>query len=154
MPAYFFDSSALVKCYIAESGSSWVRGVAAPASANDLHALQISEVEAVSAIVRRRKSGSLQANAAAAALAQLRRDMRNDYILLSLSDRLIAQASVLAEKHELRAYDVIQLAGALELTQARVAANLPPAILVSADLELNSAARTEGLVVEDPNLHP
>ncbi len=154
MPAYFFDSSALVKCYVVETGSSWVRGVVAPASANDLHVLQISEVEAVSAIVRRRKSGSLGASDAAMALAQLRSEIQNDYILLRLSDRLIGHASALAEKHELRAYDALQLAGAVELSQVRIAAALPPLILVSADLELNSAARREGLVVEDPNLYP
>lgn len=55
---------------------------------------------------------------------------------------------------EIRAYDAVQFAGAMELNQARVAAALSPIILVSADLELNSAARAEGLVVEDPNLHP
>ncbi len=45
MAAYFFDSSALAKCYINEVGSVWARGVVAPASGNDIHVLRIAEIE-------------------------------------------------------------------------------------------------------------
>jgi hypothetical protein len=31
---------------------------------------------------------------------------------------------------------------------------MPDLTLVSADAELNAAARAEGLLVEDPNVHP
>jgi hypothetical protein len=60
----------------------------------------------------------------------------------------------LAETHELRAYDAVQLACALELNGRWLAAGFPGITLISADQDLNTAATTEGLLVEDPNLHP
>jgi len=63
---------------------------------------------------------------------------------------LIAQAGALAEKHALRGYDAVQLAAALQAKSAYSTAGLA-LTLISADLELNSAAIAEGLVVYDPN---
>jgi hypothetical protein len=59
----------------------------------------------------------------------------------------------LAETHALRGYDAVQLAAALNVNSACAAAGAV-FTLVSADGELNAAARAEGLAVEDPNLHP
>jgi hypothetical protein len=56
--------------------------------------------------------------------------------------------------HGVVAYDAVQLAAALELKKARDTVGLSPLLLVSADLELNTAAAAEGILVEDPNKHP
>ena len=154
MAGYFFDSSALAKCYIDESGSAWVRGITAPASQNDIHALELVEVEVASAIARRRKGGSLTSAIAAAALGRLWYDVRHDYILIKVSDSLISEAVILADRHELRAYDALHLAAAIDLNRSRAALAQPALVLVSADLELNAAAVANGFVVEDPNAHP
>jgi uncharacterized protein len=154
LAAYFFDSSALAKCYISETGSAWVRGITTPLAGNELHVLQVVEVEVVSAIVRRRKGGSLTPLGAATALAQLRSDLNTGYTALRISKQLLAAASFLAEPHELRAYDALQLAAAVELNQFRSTAAQSTLILVSADIELNVAARANGLTVEDLNSHP
>jgi len=154
LAAYFFDSSALAKRYINELGSAWVRGVTAPASGNNIHALQLVELEVVSAIARRRKGGSLTAAAAATAIARLSHEVRHDYILLGISDPLIVEALMLADRHELRAYDALHLAAAIDLNRSRAAWAQPALTLVSADLELNAAAIANGFVVEDPNAHP
>jgi predicted nucleic acid-binding protein len=154
VPAFFFDASGLAKCYIHEVGSNWVRGILAPALANDIHVLGVSEVEVTSAIVRRRKAATISPSAAAAALIQLQHDFASDYIVLDVSDQLLAAAILLVQNHELRAYDGIQLAAATELNRVRIAGGLPSMTLVSADQELNSAAAAEGIAVEDPNTHP
>ena len=60
----------------------------------------------------------------------------------------------MAETHEFRAYDAVQLAAALELNGRWVAAGMSGIILVSADQALNAAALAEGLAVDDPNSHP
>ena len=52
MAAYFFDSSALVKFYIEESGTFWVRSFT-DAESNTIHVSSLAEVEAVSALTRR-----------------------------------------------------------------------------------------------------
>ena len=60
----------------------------------------------------------------------------------------------LATKHALRGYDAVQLAAALEANDERIANELSPLALISADDELNAAAKAEGLTVEDPNDYP
>jgi hypothetical protein len=59
-----------------------------------------------------------------------------------------------ARKHRLRAYDAVQLTAALEVDRLNQDAGFGPVTLVSADRDLNTAATTSGLAVEDPNLHP
>ena len=60
----------------------------------------------------------------------------------------------LADAHELRAYEAVQLAAALELNGRWLSAGISGITLVSADQELNAAAAAEGLRIEDPNLNP
>ena len=50
---------------------------------------------------------------------------------------------------QLRGYDAVQLAAALE-----VRLQVPLLILVSGDGDLNTAATAEGLPVENPNTYP
>jgi predicted nucleic acid-binding protein len=152
--AYFFDSSALVKRYVQEAGTPWVQSLLSPSSGHDIHVLRITEVEVVSAVVRRSKSGALCAAAMAAILAQIESDFTREYRVLRVSNRLLTSSVLLVRTHELRAYDGVQLAGAMELNRARGTAALSEATLVSADHELNMAATAEGLTVEDPNAHP
>jgi len=53
----------------------------------------------------------------------------------------------------LRAYDAVQFAAAQQVNMAYIAQGLPSVTFVSADHKLNAAALTEGLAVDDPNLH-
>src|SRR3990172_6707263 len=99
MPAFFFDSSALGKCYINEVGSAWARGIIAPALGNDIHVLRIAEIEVMSAIVRRQRGGAVSADAAAAALSQLQHDLATEFLVLELSSQLFASAVSLVHKH-------------------------------------------------------
>jgi hypothetical protein len=48
----------------------------------------------------------------------------------------------------------VQLAAAVELSAQWTAAGTGTITLVSADQELNTAALTEGLTVNDPNVYP
>jgi predicted nucleic acid-binding protein len=152
--AFFLDSSALAKCYVNEVGSGWVRSIVAPAAGHDVHVVRIAEVELTSVMVRRRKAGALSTAAVAAALGQLRRDFASEYLVLNVSDQLLAAAVALVETHELRAYDGVQLAAAVRLNHVRISGGLSALTFVSADQELNAAAQSEGLFVEDPNMHP
>lgn len=60
---------------------------------------------------------------------------------------------LLADKYELRGYDAVQLASALEVNRLRIADGLSPIVFISADNNLNSAATTEGLTADNPNNH-
>ncbi|MEX0713259.1 MAG: type II toxin-antitoxin system VapC family toxin [Pirellulales bacterium] len=154
MAVYFFDTSALVKCYVHEIGSAWVRGIVDPAAGNDIYLLRITAVEMTSAIIRRRNAGFLTVAAAASLLSDFRSDVANEFILTEVSEALLSRADALVEQYGLRAYDAVQLAAGREIHSYQADLSLPPATLVSADLELNAAAQAEGLVVEDPNSRP
>jgi uncharacterized protein len=154
MAAYVLDTSAIVKRYILEIGTGWVRSIAAPAAANLIYLANITDVEVTSAVVRRRRGGTISAADAAATLTQFRQDLVTGYRLIDVSPTLLLTARSLAEHHGLRAYDAVQLAAAVELNARWVAAGTGTITLVSSDHELNAAAQVEGLAVEDPNMHP
>ena len=60
----------------------------------------------------------------------------------------------LAESHGLRAYNAVQLAAAREVNAAWTPTGLGGITLIAADQNLNAAASVEGLLVDDPSLHP
>ena len=154
MAAYVLDTSAVVKRYIQETGTSWVRGIADPAAFNLIYLARITDVEVTSAVVRRQRGGNLSISDAAATLQQFRQDLTRGYRLIEVTPALLATARSLAERHGLRAYDAVQLAAAVELNAQWITAGTGTITLVSADQELNAAALAEAVPVEDPNLHP
>ena len=154
MAVYVVDSSALVKRYVRESGTAWVRGLTDPAAGHTLYIAGITGVEVVSALTRQARGGALAPTDAAQALTQFRHDFAHQYQTVDLTPLLIARAMALAETHALRGYDAVQCAVAVELHRARQARGMLVLTLVSADIALNTAAAAEGLQVEDPNAHP
>jgi predicted nucleic acid-binding protein len=147
---FYFDTSALVKRYVAETGTGWVQGITDPVSGHDIFVAKIAGPEAVSAFVRQ----ASPLPRLATVLANFLYDFHNQYQQLALTDAVIATAMRVAETHRLRGYDSVQLAAVIELQALRDGAGLPPLVFVSADIPLHSAAKREGLLVEDPNSHP
>lgn len=153
MAAYFFDASALVKRYAAETGTAWVTGLIAPAAGNLILVARITGVETVAAIARKRKGNLLSTSDAAAALATFRKELNGLFLIFEVTAALLTAAADLAEKYALRGYDAVQLAAALEAGTERRRLNLPPLTLLTADKEVLAAATAEGLMVDDPNNH-
>ncbi len=153
MAAFIFDASGIVKRYIQEIGTGWVRSLADPTASNEVFLTRITRVEVTAAITRRGRGGSL-ASTVAAILVQFRQDATHEYNILEITPALLADAERLAEIHGLRAYDAVQLAASLELDRKRQAAGLSRITLISADQELNAAGIANGLLVDDPNAHP
>jgi uncharacterized protein len=154
VPAFFCDSSAIVKRYVNEVGTPRLLSLVAPAAGNRIYLARITGVEVVSAVSRRQRSGSLTSSEAALVLDQFRHDLAAEYRVAAITPALLTQAMVLAETHALRGYDAVQLSAALILYARRVARGLSALTLVSSDAELNAAATVEGLMVEDPASHP
>jgi predicted nucleic acid-binding protein len=153
MPVFYFDSSAAVKRYVAETGTAWVVSLFKPSAKNIIYVAQITGIEVVSAISRRQRGGSLTSSAAQKSNARFKKDFQNKLRVLRLTDTVVSDAIRLAEAHGLRGYDAVQLATALELAHRFTANNLPTIIFISADNQLNQAAQTEGLAVDNPNNH-
>lgn len=153
MSVYFFDSSAAVKRYVAETGTYWVASLFKPSAKNIIYVAQITGVEVVSAISRRQRGGSLTSTAANKSIARFKRDFQNKLRVLRLTDSVTSDAMRLAEIHGLRGYDAVQLATALELENRFVSRKLASITFISADNQLNQAAQNEGLTVDNPNNH-
>jgi predicted nucleic acid-binding protein len=154
MAAFFFDTSALIKRHVRESGSAWVRALARSRTSPVIYLARITAVEVSSALTRRQRGGTLSPAQAGAILGHFRRHLSQRYRILEITPTLVAEAMLLARRHGLRAYDAVQLAAALKADRAFQARAAGPVTLVSADQELNTTATAEGLLAEDPNRHP
>ena len=114
MSYYFFDSSALLKRYSAEQGTSWVLTITTPHAGNSISIAQITPVEVISGIERRRRAQQLSARSAQAVRLLVDRHVGGEYKMVALTDSVITHAKDLVILYSLRAYDVVQLASALE----------------------------------------
>ncbi|HEV7858924.1 MAG TPA: type II toxin-antitoxin system VapC family toxin [Pyrinomonadaceae bacterium] len=153
MAAYFFDRSALVKLYVNEAGTAWLKSLTAQHTQNSFFIARITDVEVVSALARRGRAGSLDPSALQAALRQFNLDLTQLYLHVEINQTLTIHAMSLAETNALRGYDAVQLAAALEVCNERRSVGLPTPALISADAALNAAAIAEGLTIDNPNDH-
>src|SRR3954454_3335894 len=126
MADYFFDTSALVKRHVIESGSTWVRSLVRAKAAHELYIARITAVEMTAPIPRRQQGSHLSRHQADAMLGHFRRHLVQRYHVIELTPALFDDAMKAARKHRLRAYDAVQLAAALNLHQRHEAAGLGP----------------------------
>jgi predicted nucleic acid-binding protein len=162
---YFFDSSALVKRYVDEDGSGWVRAITDPAALNDIHVSRITGAEVLAAVTKRKRQGDISAAEAARFIADFRHDFARQYLPIEVTGAVVAHAMDIIESHPLKGYDAVQLATALAVSGhlAALGAATPRGSVtsssfmlsfVTADDALDKAAIAEGLIVENPRLHP
>jgi predicted nucleic acid-binding protein len=152
--AHFVDSSALVKRYVLETGTAWVRRLTRRSPSTIIYIARITAVEVTSAVARRRKDGTLTSRRASSILHRFRQHLAGRYTIIEITPALADAAMRLANAHSLRAYDAVQLAAALDINQKEQDAGFAPVTLISADRALNDAALAEGLAVDNPNSHP
>ena len=154
MAAYCCDTSGIVKRYVTETGSAWIKNLTDVTGGNRIYIAAITAAEVASAFTRRVRVGSLSANDAQTGFADFYNDFQNQYRVTDISAQIIDDAVQLALKHGLRGYDSVQLAAALQVRDERLALGATPPILVAADKELIAAAIAEGLLIENPNNYP
>jgi predicted nucleic acid-binding protein len=155
MTAIFLDTSAVVKRYLPETGTTWVRGLSDPASGNIITLSEITLVEVAAALAaRHRASGGISQQARDAGLTLFKRHFSTEYAVVPIGRAILDRAVDLTQRHRLRGYDAVQLASALEGHAALVASGQPGLTFVAADADLVAAARAEGLLADDPNFHP
>ena len=154
MTAYYLDSSALVKRYVPETGSAWIRALSAPNPGNSLFIARITWVEVKSAIARREREGSLTPSDRKLIIQRFRSDLNNQYQVIELDSTLAERAGQLVEQYPLRAYDAVQLASVLLLQSAFATTQSTSLIFLSADNRLSTVAIGLGLLFDNPNHHP
>lgn len=133
----YVDTSALVKLFVAEDHSEAVRE--AVRGADGVVASHVTFVEAHAAFARMRAGGRLEGEPHERVLAAFD-ELWADLVVVAISDRVVVRGAALARRHDLRGYDALQLACALEL-----AGRAETARFLSFDAQLEAAAAREGL---------
>ena len=121
MPAYFLDTSGMVKRYAVEIGSKWVFDLLRLSSGNSIYVVEITGAETVAALARKRKSRHLTAIEAAKAISRFEKHFELRYQKNAVVTDLVKAAMGYADKHELRGYDAVQLAAAIKVETERKA---------------------------------
>lgn len=159
MALYYFDASALVKYYILEPGSTWVRQVVDAMSPDEvsranltfISEASITECAAAFAVLhrtqrisRRTRDGAFRAFMQHIAVGRL-----NTIPIVTADFQMAAH---LTQTHPLKAYDAVQLAVALRRSQSLAIHDLA-LNFVSGDATLTAAAQAEGLLTDNPFDH-
>ena len=153
MSIYFLDSSALVKRYITESGSSWIEALVDPGEQNLLIITRIAWVEVLSALARRLREGCLSSDDVKQAVQSYRYDFDMQYSVVELDPELAELAGELVLRFPLRAYDAVQLAAAVKIWKRLDRMDRERFVFLTADDRLLSIAQNEGLFADNPNHH-
>jgi hypothetical protein len=144
---YYLDTSALVKLYIREPGTERLLRLTRPAANHRFAVLAIAQVELRSALRRRQRAGDIEETVATGLVERFAHHLEAKFLRQSLNEAVLEMACALIDRHPLRAYDAVQLAGCLIL-RATPAAEQP--IFVCADVQLLEAAEAEGLAILNP----
>ena len=153
MPAYV-DTSALVKRYVAETGSAWVRRLLAHPAQYVIYTAALAQAEVISALQRRVREGRLERAQARRLGQRVTVHCAQLYQVLTITQAIVDQACRALEASPWRAADAIHLACALPIRRIAQEQGLPPPSFVVADTALRAAATAEGFVVEHPLPHP
>jgi predicted nucleic acid-binding protein len=158
MSIYYLDSSALVKYYVSEPGSTWVTELATSRQATNtdwLHTLLLGEVgipEVAAALSILARTGKIPTVERQRAYQRLLADANTRFKVVGIISVDYYAAADLTQRHPLKAYDAVQLAMALR--QKRVLSEFDlPLTFVSGDRTLLQAAQAEGLLTDDPFEH-
>jgi predicted nucleic acid-binding protein len=156
---YYFDASALVKYYILESGSTWVRRLVDARAAGGssrtntifISEASIAESAAAFAVLHRTQRISRRARDGAfrACMKHIAAGLLNTIPVVTTDFQTAAH---LTQRHPLKAYDAVQLAVALRHNQALTPHGFTLTFL-SGDNTLLAAAQAEGVLTDNPFDH-
>lgn len=141
---YYADTSALMKLYLDESGSSDVIDILGDATG--LISSALTHLELVSSIEFAKRIRRINSPVYRAQFSALEMDVRKGmFTFINVSPSILKRAIPLIRVHRLKSPDAIQLATALE-SNRRYAGEIH---FLCADLALLGAARSEGLRCKD-----
>jgi hypothetical protein len=147
---WYCDSSALVKRYVRETGSQWFRE---QAGHHQLLTSVLSVAEVSAATARRRRDGTLSSFEFHRSRTQFTRHLKaGQYVLLPANLEIIEQAALLTYDLPLAGYDAVHLATALRCLSRKSIAK-DQFYFLTADDQLQAAARTKGIKTHNPNEH-
>lgn len=149
MPIYYLETSALVKLYVREPGTDRLLQLASRSSDSRLVILSLAQVEFRSAVRRRERNGEIPAAVATGLLEAFGRHLQTKFAIQVITDFVLDIAVALVDRHALRAFDAMQLAGYFALKATTSSAESP--VFVCSDQALLAAAEGEGAATLNPS---
>jgi len=154
MSVFYFDTSAIVKRYVVETGTDWIMALTNPDRNNLSVIAEITLAETAATIAaKHRAAQGITHQERDEAVQLFLQHCHTDYHLIPTHRIIIERAILLTQNHRLRGYDAVQLATALNTNEKLIIGGLSPLVFVTADNDLNNAAQSEGLSTDNPNLH-
>ncbi len=152
MASYYLDSSAIIKRYLTEIGSDWIR-LLCTSEDSIIHIAEISIAEVSATFARAARGLRITDVQRREYLDLFTNDCNESYHLLPVNRLVIDRASILAQRHYLRGYDAVQLACALRANELLTERQSLALTFVAADAQLIANAKRESLSAENPNEH-
>lgn len=149
----FWDASALVKAYTEEDGTPNVESAMALRNVRGF-ITDFVALEVITALGKKYRTGQISRKVYRGGLERFRRDFPIAFDNIVVEQGTREQSHRLAEKYQrlgTSALDILHLASA---RQAAAMCHPRPLVLLCADRPLMEAARSEGLGVYNPELHP
>ncbi len=137
---YYFDTSALLKRYIKESGSDVIDDTID--KADEILVSPLTRIEAISALRRLLSEGKICITDYKNIKSELDKDFK-DFTILPISQKTLNKAYQIVDAEDIRTLDAIQLATVIIASE-----NIDK--LVAADQRLLSAADNNNIVTLDP----
>ena len=150
MSLYYLDTSALVKLYVREPGTDHMIHLVTPSSGHTFAVLALTRLEFRAAVRQRERRGNVAHTGAESAITKMEEHFQRFYLVQLVTESVIEEAAALLDRHALRTYDAVQLAGCLTLR----AHGGESVSFVCSDRQLLFAAQHEGLAVFDPVAEP
>ena len=125
MACFYFDASALVKYYVTEPGSTWVRQLIEeqdPASGRIRHLIFVAEstrVEVAAGLSVIERLGRISRSERDREYRRFTSQVAGRYAVIPLTTRDLQTAAQLTQHHPLKAYDAVQLAVAAHPRRVR-----------------------------------
>ncbi len=148
MTDFYVDTSALLKRYLKEPGTSAVDLLFNNASPGSrFHTSFFTVLEVCAALLRPLKAGQLTQRVVDVALAQFGQDTQGLLNVWPVDQDVLTGAKTVVMKHRLRAPDAIHLSTALDIRSVVGDVSL---VLVASDKELLQASAEQRLVTLNP----
>lgn len=154
MSEYFLDSSALVKRYVTEPGSRWIRQITDITANNTILIAEITVAEVAAALAAKHRAVvGITREQRDRALGRFLQDCNDHFVLLSIDRTVIDQAVELTQNYRLRGYDAVQLARSLSGNETLKKQGLTGLTFTASDNDLLAAAKAENLPADNPLNH-
>jgi uncharacterized protein len=158
MAVYYFDASAVVKYYVTEPGSTWVRQLIEVRDAESdqvshhIFIAEITRVEVAAALAVIERIGRIKRAEREREYRRFNSQLVHRYAIIPLTTGELETAAHLTQTHPLKAYDAVQLAVALRHRQL-LSSYQHTVTFVCSDHTLLTAAQAERLLTDHPFDH-